>query len=98
MLELNHFSFLKKMLSENMQYGLNHHANEKIFLSEANRIKDYFPESKIITLHASQRADYQGNKGWNGSICPENFAIIYFAQNKLSNTYYGKAFGFDVDY
>ena len=98
MLELNHFSFLKKMLSENMQYGLNYHANEKNFLSEANRIKQYFPESKIITLHASQRADYQGSNGWNGCICPENYAIIYFAQHNLENTYYGKAFGFDVDY
>ena len=98
MLELNHFSFLQKMLSENMQYGLNYHANEKNFLLEANRIKHYFPESKITTLHASQRADYQGHKGWNGSICPENYAIIYFAQNNLSNTYFGKAFGFDVDY
>ena len=98
MLELNHFSFLKKKLPENMQYGLNYHSNEKTFLLEANRIKEYFPESKIITLHASQRADYQGHNGWNGSVCPENFAIIYFAQHNLENTFFGKAFGFDVDY
>lgn len=81
-----------------MQYGLKFHANEKNFLSETNRIKQFFPESKIITLHSSQRADYQGSSGWNGCICPENYAIIYFAQHNLENTYFGKALGFDVDY
>lgn len=99
-IELSYFKFFEDKLSEEQKYGLKHHCDDVYFFELVKEFLAENPKLNIITLHASQRGDLSTftKTGWNGSVCPPDFAKKMLYRRVGVNARFGEAGGFIKNY